>query len=413
MKRWEAYKAYLVLRSISALLFAMIFTYSSVYQVTAAQLSALQLVLVGTMLELTVFVFEVPTGVVADVYSRRLSVIIGYLLIGLGFIVEGAVPLFATILLAQVLWGIGYTFTSGATEAWITDEIGEKAAGQAFLRGGQAGQIGALAGIGIGMALASVQVNLPILVGGVLLMGLGTFLALVMPETRFQPAPQEDRSTRQNIVRTFRDGLGMVERRPALKTILLVGLFYGLYSEGLDRLWVKHLIEDISLPALGNIDPLMWFGLIRAAGMVISTGSIEVVRRRLNMGSTTSMVKTLFVITSILIVGVVGFAWARGFVIALLAYWVIVAVRSMIEPIYTAWVNQRLDSAVRATVLSMSGQVDAIGQILGGPVVGLIGNLISVRAAITVSGVLLTPVLGLYGRTLRRGAEAGDAASVM
>lgn len=413
MKRCEAYKAYLVLRSISALLFAMIFTYSSVYQVTAVQLSALQLVLVGTMLELTVFVFEVPTGVVADVYSRRLSVIIGYLLIGLGFIVEGAVPLFATILLAQVLWGIGYTFTSGATEAWITDEIGEKAAGQAFLRGGQAGQIGALAGIGISMALASVQVNLPILVGGVLLMGLGTFLALVMPENRFQPAPQEDRNTWQNIVRTFRDGLRMVKKRPVLKTILLVGLFYGLYSEGLDRLWVKHLIEDISLPALGNIDPLMWFGLIRAAGMVISTGSIEVVRKRLNTGSTTSMVKTLFVITSILIVGVVGFAWARGFVIALLAYWVIVAARSIIEPIYTAWVNQRLDSAVRATVLSMSGQVDAIGQILGGPVVGLIGNLISVRAAITVSGVLLTPVLGLYGRALRRGEEAGDVSAAI
>lgn len=413
MKRCEAYKAYLVLRSISALLFAMIFTYSSVYQVTAVQLSALQLVLVGTMLELTVFVFEVPTGVVADVYSRRLSVIIGYLLIGLGFIVEGAVPLFATILLAQVLWGIGYTFTSGATEAWITDEIGEKAAGQAFLRGGQAGQIGALAGIGIGMALASVQVNLPILVGGVLLMGLGTFLALVMPENRFQPAPQEDRNTWQNIVRTFRDGLRMVKKRPVLKTILLVGLFYGLYSEGLDRLWVKHLIEDISLPALGNIDPLMWFGLIRAAGMVISTGSIEVVRKRLNTGSTTSMVKTLFVITSILIVGVVGFAWERGFVIALLAYWVIVAARSIIEPIYTAWVNQRLDSAVRATVLSMSGQVDAIGQILGGPVVGLIGNLISVRAAITVSGVLLTPVLGLYGRALRRGEEAGDVSAAI
>jgi DHA3 family tetracycline resistance protein-like MFS transporter len=413
LKRCEAYKAYLVLRSISALLFAMIFTYSSVYQVTAVQLSALQLVLVGTMLELTVFVFEVPTGVVADVYSRRLSVIIGYLLIGLGFIVEGAVPLFATILLAQVLWGIGYTFTSGATEAWITDEIGEKAAGQAFLRGGQAGQIGALAGIGIGMALASVQVNLPILVGGVLLMGLGTFLALVMPENRFQPAPQEDRNTWQNIVRTFRDGLRMVKKRPVLKTILLVGLFYGLYSEGLDRLWVKHLIEDISLPALGNIDPLMWFGLIRAAGMVISTGSIEVVRKRLNTGSTTSMVKTLFVITSILIVGVVGFAWARGFVIALLAYWVIVAARSIIEPIYTAWVNQRLDSAVRATVLSMSGQVDAIGQILGGPVVGLIGNLISVRAAITVSGVLLTPVLGLYGRALRRGEEAGDVSAAI
>ena len=81
MKKWEAYKVYLTLQALSALLFAMIFTYSSVYQVTVVNLSALQLVLVGTMLELTVFVFEVPTGVVADVYSRRLSVIIGFLLI--------------------------------------------------------------------------------------------------------------------------------------------------------------------------------------------------------------------------------------------------------------------------------------------------------------------------------------------
>jgi DHA3 family tetracycline resistance protein-like MFS transporter len=142
--------------------------------------------------------------------------------------------------------------------------------------------------------------------------------------------------------------------------------------------------------------------------MVVSTGSIEVVRRRVNMGSTVSMVRTLFAITSILVVSVIGFAWARGFVLALLAYWVVVAARSMIGPIYTAWVNQRLDSAVRATVISMSGQVDAIGQIMGGPVIGLIGNLFSVQAAITVSGLLLTPVLGLYGRALRRGEDAGE-----
>jgi len=409
LKKWEAYKVYLILRGMSALLFAMIFTYSSVYQVTVAQLSALQLVLVGTMLELTVFVFEVPTGVVADVYSRRLSVIIGYLLIGLGFVVEGAVPLFVTIMLAQVLWGFGYTFTSGATEAWIMDEIGEKAAGGAFLRGEQAGQIGALVGIGIGMALASVRVNLPIVVGGALLMGLGASLTLVMPETGFKPRPKEERTTWQNVVHTLRDGLGMVKRRPALKTILLVGLFYGLYSEGIDRLWVKHLIDDVSLPALGNIDPLMWFGVIRAVGMVVSIGSIEVVRRRVNTGRAISIVKTLFVITAILIVSVIGFAWVRGFMLALLAYWLVMATRSMIGPIYTAWVNQRLDSAVRATVISMSGQVDAIGQILGGPVIGLIGNLFSVVAAITVSGLLLIPVLGLCGRALRRGEEADKA----
>ena len=394
-----------MLQGGSALLFAMIFTYSSVYQVTMVNLNALQLVLVGTLLELTVFIFEVPTGVVADIYSRRLSIIIGYLLIGLGFILEGAIPLFATILLAQVLWGCGYTFTSGATEAWITDEIGEQAAGQAFLRGEQVGQLGALVGIGAGMLLASLRVNLPILVGGVLLIGLGTSLALVMPESGFRPVPREERSTWQSMRSTFLDGLGMVKRRPVLKSILLVGLFYGLYSEGLDRLWVKHLLDQFSLPVLGTLDPLMWFGVIEAVGMVVSTGSIEVVRRRVNTNSAVSIVKTLLLITVILVGGITIFAWAPNFGLALLAYWLIQAARSMINPIYTAWVNQGLDSAVRATVISMSGQVDAIGQIAGGPLIGLIGNLFSVKAAITLSGGLLVPVLGLCRRVWRSEKE--------
>jgi DHA3 family tetracycline resistance protein-like MFS transporter len=52
------------------------------------------LVLVGTVLEPSVFIFEIPTGIVADVYSRRLSIIIGQVLIGLGFMVEGLFPVF-------------------------------------------------------------------------------------------------------------------------------------------------------------------------------------------------------------------------------------------------------------------------------------------------------------------------------
>ncbi len=78
-------------------------TVSSVYRITEASLDPLQLVLVGTAPEVTVFLFEVPTGVVADVYSRKLSLIIGFAFMGAGFILEGALPLFATILAAQVV----------------------------------------------------------------------------------------------------------------------------------------------------------------------------------------------------------------------------------------------------------------------------------------------------------------------
>ena len=86
----------------------------SVYLVQQLHLSPLQLVLMGTAMEAAVFLFEVPTGVVADTYSRRLSLIIGYLGMGAAWL---AVAFVSAPWLAIVLWallGISYTFTSGA-----------------------------------------------------------------------------------------------------------------------------------------------------------------------------------------------------------------------------------------------------------------------------------------------------------
>ncbi len=74
--------------------------------------------------------------------------------------------------------------------------------------------------------------------------------------------------------------------------------------------------------------------------------------------------------------------------------------RNVLGPLYIAWVNQRLDSDTRATILSMSGQVDAIGQIASGPLAGVV-SLWSVQAAIAFAGFLLTPALPLIRRANR------------
>ena len=152
----RAWRVWLLLSGGRSLLFSMAFTASMIYRITVVGMSPLELVLVGTAMELAAFVFEIPTGVVADVYSRRLSILIGSVTIGLAFLLEGLVPLFGAVLLSQVIWGLGYTFTSGASEAWISDEIGEEAAAQAFVRGAQLGTVGGLLGIVVGIALASV-----------------------------------------------------------------------------------------------------------------------------------------------------------------------------------------------------------------------------------------------------------------
>jgi DHA3 family tetracycline resistance protein-like MFS transporter len=406
MKKSPPLLVFYLLEFAASLAFAGIFTISSLYQVTVARLTPLQLVLVGTGLEATVFLFEVPTGVVADMYSRRLSIIIGYIIMGLGFILEGSIPIFWAILAGEMLWGLGYTFTSGATQAWISDEIGEAAAGQAFLRGSQVDNLGSLAGIGLSVALASrAHLNTPILAGGGLLILLALLLVLMMSEHGFKPLPKEERNSWQNMTATFRRGLSMIHLRPGLLTILAIGFFFGMYSEGFDRLWTKHLLEHYTLPVAIHLTTPQWFGLINAVGLLLSIFVTEILRRRIRTEDPRHLVRILAVLSGLIIAGLAIFALGSAFALALITIWIIDIARSLVSPLYTTWVNQRLDSSVRATVLSMSSQVDAIGQIAGGPLVGMVGNFISVPAALGTSSLLLTPVLALFARALKNGKD--------
>src|SRR5713101_8155518 len=174
--RLSARTVYLIYSGAGSLFLSTIFTVDLVYQVQVAHLTPLQLVLVGTVLEVVCFFCQIPTGVIADVFSRRLAVIIGELAIGAGFILEGSIPRFTFILLAQVLWGLGATFTDGAEQAWIAGEVGEDNVGRIFVRSTQLGLLGGLLGACLSVGLASIRLNLPVVLGGGLMVMLGVFL---------------------------------------------------------------------------------------------------------------------------------------------------------------------------------------------------------------------------------------------
>jgi hypothetical protein len=76
--------------------------------------------------------------------------------------------------------------------------------------------------------------------------------------------------------------------------------------------------------------------------------------------------------------------------------------RQLIWPLWETWVNQQItDSSVRATVNSITGQADAVGQAAGGPALGFVGNGFGTGAALACGALLLTPALALYGRAIR------------
>jgi len=394
---------YLILAGASALLHSTMFTVYTVYYVKAVGLNPLQLVLVGTTLEATALLFEVPTGVVADVYSRRLSVILGVFLLGTAFMLVGAIPLFAVLLLGQVVSGVGYTFMSGATEAWLADEVGEADVGQVLVRAGQVERVAGLIGIAISVGLASIQLNLPYLIGGAGYILLGLFLVVMMPEHGFKPAPRKSHNPLPAMLGVFRDGAQVVRQSPVLLTLLGISFFVGTASEGFDRLGDAHLLANFTFPRLDGLDPVVWFGILGVTTSVLSLVIIEMWRKRLedvtrNLSATA---RVLMLLNTLWVVGVVAFGLTRSFPLAFVALAVKAVAGSMAGPLYSTWLIQNINPKVRATVISMSSQANACGQIVGGPGVGLIGNL-SLRAAIVTAGLLLAPNTLLYARALKR-----------
>ena len=407
-RKRDARSMYLFFNVGSSACFRLSFTVMMVFMIQTVALTPLQLVLAGTALELTVFICEIPTGVIADVYSRRLSIVIGFFLIGIAFLLQASISTFVGVILFNVLWGIGHTFTSGATEAWITDEVGEEQVGALFLRASRLANLVGITATIVGIILGSVMITLPMLLSGILFLGMTILMILYMPETGFHPTPAEERSTFGQMADTLRAGVGLVRVRPTLIAILGIGLFFGLYSEGFDRLGDAHLLKNFTLPNFGGLQPVAWLGILGLISSLISALATRVMERKLDMTRSQSLARASFGLSALLVACLFGFALAGNFVMAVVINWGVGTLRTLLGPINSTWINQHIDSQVRATVISMSSQVDAIGQVVGGPPVGFIGERLGIRAALVSSGLILSPVLYFYARIIRADNRAAS-----
>jgi MFS transporter, DHA3 family, tetracycline resistance protein len=392
-------RTYYVYNAAWSFLAALSFTLNLVYYVRDAGLDPLQMVLVGTTLEVACFLFEIPTGIVADLYSRRLSIVIGFLLIGAGFLLQGLVPAFLAILAAQVLWGVGFTFTSGADQAWITDEIGAEQAGRVFVRAQQFELAAKIAGIVTAGGLGLISLPLPMVISGAGMMLLGLLLALFMREQNFHRTPRAERETFRHLAETFKHGLGVARRRPVVRTLVVVSLIGGLSSEAFDRLWSVKMLTFTFPTVFGTSDPAFWFTVLALIGTLLSLGTSVTLDRlspeRLSAAHPTGILATFALLQ---IVGVVGFALSGSLWPALAALWLTTVAGTVAYPVQSAWLNRHIDSRSRATVLSMVSQANAIGQVAGGPPLGAVGRS-SLRAALLASGLILVPIPALYLRT--------------
>jgi MFS family permease len=382
----------------------LVYTVLAVYYVTVVGLDPLQLVLVGTVLEGTILLLEVPTGLIADVFSRRLTIVAGRVLVGLAFIAQAIVPRFEVIVVAEAVRAAGESCLSGATQAWLADEVGEARIAPLFLRAAQLRIVGYLVGVAGSVALASFRLQTPIVVGGVLTIALGLSLVFIMPERRAYATPHADDSadsTRAALWQKLVGAFALFRRGPTLGILLVVSLSTGAASEGIDRLWEAHLLSSFQLPSIGELEPIVWFGIIQAAGLLLGIGAVHAMRG-VDTGNERTLARSLQIAQAIQVVGTLVFALTLSFPLAILALCVARAMPQAIQPLYDTWLTRSAPSHVRATIVSTASQFNAFGQVLGGPIVGVIGRAISLSAALVAAGLLLLPATGVLAGVARQ-----------
>lgn len=354
-----------------------------IYWVVDADLDPLQLVLLGTALEISVLVAEIPTGVMADTFSRKWSLVVSQVVMGVGMILTGVTTAFVPLLISQVVWGAGWTFTSGADVAWITDELDDPdRIDRVIAARGRWQQFGGIAGLLIGGGLSwTTSLATTIVVCGVLSIALGGVVAILFTERGFTRNESDHLAASMQILRS---GLRLVRFEPQILLVLAATLLLNSGAEAVDRLHVRRIV-DLGLP--DQPEPIVWFTALGIVGLLAGAVALRFVEHRIVGEGAPRRLYVAAVLIAVFGTGLL--AAAPDVATGLAGTFITRGVAFAVIPVVAAtWVNQRATSEVRATVQSFLGQAESVGEIGGGLVLGGLAQAQGVPISLAASAVL-------------------------
>ena len=357
---------------------------TSLYLVVEADLSAFQLVFLGTAQNLTALAFEVPTGVMADTISRTWSVVIARFVMGAGMLATGLATAFPALVLTQMTWGLAWTFSSGADVAWLSDELDqpERVAG-VLTASARWEQLGAACGlVGFGALAWATSLSTSIVVAGLSMMLLGLFVVARFPEQHFSPA--RERRWRES-TSIFRRGVALARRDHQILLVFAATLLINGAAEAFDRLFPKRLVE-LGLPQ--EPDPIVWLTTLGLVALALAALALRIIEARIDgVGAARRLYAAACFIgalgLAVLAVAPDDITGMAGVLLVSGIAWTVTRCVSVI------WVNRRTTSDVRATVQSFLAQVEYLGEIFLGIGLGVLAQATSIAIAMLGSCALV------------------------
>jgi MFS family permease len=357
-------------------------------------------------------VFEVPTGVVADTWGRRVSYLLGTLTLAastlLYYVLWQTKAPFWPWAIVSMLLGLGFTFFSGAVEAWLVDALhfaeyeggletvmgrGQMVSGAAMLGGSVLG----------GVIAQATSLGVPFLMRVAVLVAMFVVAHRLMRDLGFTPEPSRHplRDMRELLDASLEYGL----RNPPVRWVMLAAPF--AYGVGI---YTFYALQPYLLELYGDPKAYSIAGLAAAivAGAQILGGYLAPGFRRLFRKRTTALI--LAALASAAILAALGLTNAFWVALVLLTVWGMIFAAEM--PIRQAYLNDMIPSRQRATVLSFDSLMGNSGGVVVQPLLGKAADAYSYSTSLVLGSVVQLAAAPFLVGSRREGAAADTATTL-
>lgn len=358
---------------------------TSLYLVIEGKLTASQLVFIGVAQSVASIIFELPAGIFADTISRKWSLIISHIIMGTAMICTALVTGFYPLMMTQMLWGISWTFASGADIAWITDELDKPDVISNVLADSvKAQMLGAAIGI-ISLGIIAVFFNLvyTMLFSGIAILSLAFYILITFQEKKFIPTKNRRILVSWNI---FKEGMKLISRSRIILVFFLTTFIINGAADAYARLFPKRL-TSIGFPHY--FPAIVWLTVINVLTLFIGVLAVNFVQKTIEESRKAKINYAFFSI-----LGAIALFFLAITQRNIIAYASILVIGggtlSVTRTLSTILVNNQTANNVRATVHSSLAQAEYLGEIILGSFIGLIANFSNLSVSLGCCSILFS-----------------------
>jgi len=398
-------RSYLVISALFTLSASLIWGINTLFLLDAG-LTIFEVFVANAAFTAAMALFEVPTGVVADTLGRRVSFLLSEATLAVGTLayvgvaaMGGGLLLFC---LAGVVLGLGYTFYSGAVEAWMVDAL--KATGYqreldgVFARGSIVASVAMITGTVGGGLLGQLDLSLPYLVRAALVLMALAVGFRTMHDIGFTPRTLRLRGVVGEMRKVGRAGITYGWREPSVRLLVLESFVtWGFFA------WAWYAWQPYFLELYGE-DAIWLSGLIAALFALAGIAGNVLVGRLARPGRRRTTI--LLAAASVFSAAMVATGVIRSFWVTVPVFLLGAVAGGVLQPVRQTYLHQSIPTSERATLVSFDALVGSVGSVGGQTGLGYLSQERSVPAGFVVGGLATVLAVPIFGRLRARNDPA-------